>query len=344
VAAFVGLTVLLGSAVVDHVRLGAEAPASVGAAHHLRRGFQNDDPQSAYPLIIRARHLIYRAVVGWPPRGRPLAIVPNDGAILRANGSEPTVTWVGHATFLIQLDGMNILTDPHWGGSVGPLRVAGMRRLVPPGIPFDDLPHIDAVVISHDHWDHLDAATVKRLAQRDAPRFFVPLGIKAWLSGLGVDHVVELDWWQSESLGRVTFALTPAQHSSGRAFTDQNRRLWGSWVLTDGQKRLFFAGDTGYHHEFGEIARRWGPFDIAALPIGGYSAFERHHPGHLNPEESVQAFEDLGARLLVPMHWGTFETNHEPFREPPDRLMREALRRGIEEHVAILSPGQTIHW
>jgi N-acyl-phosphatidylethanolamine-hydrolysing phospholipase D len=219
-------------------------------------------------------------------------------------------------------------------------------RLVPPGVRFEDLPPIHAVVISHDHYDHLDLPTVRRLAREHRPTFFVPLGLRTWFETLGIRRVVDLDWWQSAPFGTVTMTAVPAQHSSGRSLllADQNERLWASWVVTGPDRRLFFAGDTGYHAGLAEIGRRLGPFDVAALPIGGYSDFRHHHPNHLSPEESVQAFEDLKARLLVPMHWGTFELNREPFREPPDRLMAEALRHGLEEHVAQLSPGQTIRW
>jgi L-ascorbate metabolism protein UlaG (beta-lactamase superfamily) len=158
--------------------------------------------------------------------------------------------------------------------------------------------------------------------------------------------VVELDWWQSGRVGPLTITCTPAQHSSGRSITltDQDHRLWSSWAIASGGRRLYFAGDTGSFAGFAEIARRLGPFDVAALPIGGYSDCPRHHPNRVSPEEAVRAFEDLGARLLVPMHWGTFELNREPYGEPPARLLQEAQRRGLEDHVAVLSPGQTIRW
>src|SRR5262249_49432582 len=136
-----------------------------------------------------------------------------------------------------------------------------------------------------------------------------------------LDDVVELDWWDEETFRGVTFACPPAQHSSGRTLTDQNRRLWASWVITGRSKRMFFAGDTGYYAGLVDIGRRFGPFALAAIPIGGYSTYPARHPNHVNPEEAVQLFDELGARLMVPMHWGTFDLNREPFREPSDRLL-----------------------
>lgn len=329
--------------VLDSTALQAESPAFARARHHRERGFRNLDPGYSYSMGERARRLLRRSVQGFPGLGPAMAILPNDAPALRRNGSEPTLTWIGHSTFLIQLEGVNILTDPHWGERASPVSMAGPRRLVRPGIAFEDLPPIHAVIISHDHYDHLDAATVERLAREHRPTFFVPLGIKAWLEGLGIHEAIELDWWQTARLGGLTFVCTPAQHSSGRTFADQNLRLWSSWVILGRTKRLFFAGDTGYSPWLGEIGR-FGPYDVAAIPIGGYSGWQSHHPNHLSPEEAVQLFEDVRGRLLVPMHWGTFALNREPVKEPPERLLREALNRGLEERVAPLSPGQTIHW
>jgi len=335
--------VLVSSVVATPVAL-AESPSSLGSTkHHLANGYRNLDPSYDYTLFGRAASLVRRAWQRIPERGTPPAVLANDGAELRANGTHPTMTWVGHATMLVQLDGVNILTDPIWSERTGPYGI-GPRRLVPPGVRFEDLPPIHAVIISHDHYDHLDRATVLRLAREHHPTFFVPLGIGTWLRHEGVQNVVELDWWDAQIYRGVTFIATPAQHGSGRTLADQNERLWASWAVLGARERFFFGGDTGYTPGMAEIGRRLGPFDVAVLPIGGYSAYNVRHPNHLSPEESVQLFEDLRAKLLVPMHWGTFALNREPYREPPDRLLAEALRRGLEEQVAILSPGQSIPW
>jgi L-ascorbate metabolism protein UlaG (beta-lactamase superfamily) len=200
------------------------------------------------------------------------------------------------------------------------------------------------VIISHDHYDHLDVRTIQQLARTHNPTFFVPLGLKEWMNDRGVHNVVELDWWQSHAYRGLTFVATPAQHASGRGLADQNLRLWSSWAVLGRERRFFFSGDTGYTRVMAEIGRRLGPFDVAAIPIGGYSAFNGHHPNHVSPEEGLQLFEDVRGRLLVPMHWGTFALNREPFREPPERLLAEALRLGLEERIALLSQGQSIHW
>ncbi len=338
------ILLLVGVVLADLATLSAESPRAARPAHHAVRGFRNPNPDYSYSIVGRAGRLLRRGWERTPDRGPAPALALNDGRAIRANGQHPTVTWVGHSTLLVQLEGVNILTDPHWGGRASPVGFAGPRRLVPPGIRFEDLPPIHAVVISHDHYDHLDEATVRRIARQHRARFFVPLGLKAWLADVGVHDVVELDWWQARAFRGLVFTCAPAQHSSGRGLYDQNLRLWSSWVIAGQTRRFFFAGDTGYDASFADIGRRLGPFDLAAIPIGGYLAIPERHPNHVNPEEAAALLEDVQGRLMVPMHWGTFDMNREPFREPPDRLLEEALRRGIEERIALLSPGQTIPW
>ena len=334
------LFVLVALSLVGHDVGAGAAPGTGARAHHVGGRFRNPSADYSYTLAERARYLLIGKP--YPKLTKGLAPLKNDGRVLR-NAKAPHVTWIGHATLLVQLDGVNILTDPHFGDTASPVAFAGPRRLIPPGLRFEDLPPVHAVVISHDHWDHLDLPTVQRLSREHGPRFFVPLGLKAWLEERGVGNVVELDWWQTHTFGGLTFACTPVQHSSGRWLHDQNRRLWSSWVVQSPTRRLLFLGDTGYHPSLAEIGKL-GPFDLVMMPVGGYSSFHRGHPNHVNPEEAVQLFEEVGGRLMVPMHWGTFDMNREPLDEPPARTLEEALKRGIEERMAILSPGQTIGW
>ncbi|HEV8640242.1 MAG TPA: MBL fold metallo-hydrolase [Methylomirabilota bacterium] len=339
-----GALLLAGVLLADFTTFAADQPRPGQPAHHAARGFRNLDPDYAYSVVLRARRLVRRSFERTPDRGPTPAVLLNDGAALRANGEHPTATWIGHSSLLVQLDGVNVLTDPNWSDRASPVDFFGPKRLIAPGLRFEDLPPIHAVVISHDHYDHLDEATVRRLALTHHPTFFVPLGLKAWFAEAGIHDVVELDWWEARTFRGLRIVCTPAQHSSGRTLRDQNLRLWASWVIAGRDRRFFFAGDTGYWSGFGEIGRRLGPFDLAAIPIGGYSAYARLHPNHVNPEEALSVFEDVGGRVLVPVHWGTFDMNREFFREPPERLLREALRRGLEKRIALLSPGQTIDW
>ena len=330
---------------VGVIALQADPGSPSRPAHHLLKGgFRNLDGNYRYTVLERTQRMVRKTLEGWPERGKAPRVFANDGAALRANGTTPTLTWIGHATLLVQLGGVNVLTDPIWSERASPVSFAGPRRLVPPGMRFEDLPRIHAVVISHDHYDHLDVATVERLARVHQPRFFVPLGMKEWLTDHGARDVVELDWWQAAEFRGVTFTCTPAQHSAGRGLRDQNLRLWATWVIAGAGKKLWFAGDTGYTPSLREIGERLGPFDLAAIPVGGYSAYEDNHPNHVNPEEALRLFEEQNAQLMVPIHFGTFDFNREPFAEPPGRLLKAATARGLREHVAILGTGQSIHW
>ena len=280
------------------------------------------------------------------PRRAELPRVDNDGAALRANVAAPTVTWIGHATLLFQLDGVNLLTDPQWSERASPVSFAGPRRVMPPGLRFEDLPPIHVVVISHDHFDHLDLPTVKHLAAVHHPRFYVPLGLKAWLAEQGVADVVELDWGESRSERGLTLTCVPVQHWSARSFFELNRRLWSGWVIAGRDRRALFTGDTGYYPPyFREIGARLGPFDLAAIAIGAYEPPAMMRSTHTTPEEALQIFADVHGRRFLAMHWGTFDLAEEPLDEPPKRLAAEAKRLGLaEDRLWIMKHGETRGW
>ena len=261
----------------------------------------------------------------------------NDGASLAGRAGSAELTWVGHATFAVHDEDDVFLTDPHWGD-----RALVVRRATPPGIPIESIPSHAFAVLSHNHYDHLDAETVKRLPATLA--WYVPLGMEEWFRDRGVREVVELNWWQSAERGRWRITCLPSQHWSRRIEQGENTALWCAWLLDSGERRYFFAGDTGYFHGFSEYGRRFGPIDAAMLPIGAYEPrwFMRHQ--HMNPEEAYQAFLDLRARWMLPMHWGTFDLTDEPLDLPPEAL-REAVqaRDGAGERVRILAVGERWH-
>lgn len=315
--------------------------------HHVEGGFRNPDPAFTHPGgWVRVRFIARRLWTSIAPARRvsfPREF--NDGRALRENQSEATVTWIGHSTLLVQIDGVNLLTDPHWGERIGPVHWFGPRRLSAPGLDFKDLPRIHLVLISHDHYDHLDLRTVKRLKQAHDPLFLVPLGLKEWFAENAISRVEELDWWQGREHHGLRLICAPAQHFSGRSVSDDNRRLWSSWVVVGRTKRLYFAGDSGYFGGFKEVGDAFGPFDLAALPIGAYQPASMMKHVHTTPEGAVQAFMDLRGRTLLGIHWGTFDLAEEPLDEPPWRMHEEAKRRAIEpERIWILKFGETRRW
>lgn len=241
-------------------------------------------------------------------------------ALPRAEADQTLVTWVGHATYVIQVGGLTVLTDPVWSR-----RIPGVRpRLTPAGVDWDALPPIDAVLISHNHYDHLDAPTIRRLP-RTTP-LLVPANLAWWFRRRGFRDVTDLDWWESREIaagtggGPVRFDFVPAHHWSRRTITDTNKSLWGGWMITaaDGTG-IFFAGDTGYGHWFSAIGERFPGINLALLPVGAYEPQWFMQPMHLNPEEAVRACAEVGARRMAPMHWGTFVLSAEAIVEPLER-------------------------
>ncbi len=270
--------------------------------------------------------------------GAPL--VPFDRQALLHN---PSITWIGHATMLVRMDGVTFLTDPIFSERASPVSFAGPKRLVPPGVPLSELPPIDFVLVSHDHYDHADVDSLRTMAQRGA-RYVVPLEMGDVVRAAG-GSPVELDWWQSTTIGDVRIHCVPSQHFSGRSLTDGNSRLWGGWVVEGPTRRFYHAGDTGYFAGFAEIGQRLGPIDLAAIPIGAYDPPSIMHVVHMNPEEAVQAGRDLRADRVVGMHFGTFDLTDESPDEPPRRFHAAAAQLGYDaDHAWILSVGETRRW
>jgi N-acyl-phosphatidylethanolamine-hydrolysing phospholipase D len=245
------------------------------------------------------------------------------------------LTWVGHSSFLLQHGGLNILLDPIWSERASPVQFIGPKRWVRPGVAFDALPPIDVIALSHDHYDHLDAGTIRRLASRyPAVQWVAPLGLGAFLKHRGAREVVERDWWEAVTLAGVELTCVPAQHFSGRTLGRRNQTLWCGWTLCTPDYRVFFAGDTALHPDFGTIARRLGPFDLAILPIGAYEPRWFMGTVHMNPEDCINAVSQMtdvqnGKRMVVTAgHWGTFKLTDEPMDEPPMRMRKDWLAAG----------------
>jgi L-ascorbate metabolism protein UlaG (beta-lactamase superfamily) len=260
----------------------------------------------------------------------PIPVVQIDPS---AFGTAPGLRawWLGHASVLLELDGKRLLLDPMFSELASPFSFVGPKRFHPPPISLEQLPHIDAVLISHDHYDHLDMATVQALG-RKGMHFYVPLGVGDDLRWWGVApaQVHELDWGESVALGDVTLTTGAAQHYSGRWLTDRNETLWGSWVIVGPRHRAFYSGDTGYTPHFKQIGERFGPFDLSIIKIGAYGPGLTWTELHMPADLSVQAHVDVRGKRMLPVHWATFNMAHHAWDEPPEIALKAAQARGVE--------------
>lgn len=264
------------------------------------------------------------------PRARwpfSIPVEPQKPPVVR--GDQLAITFVGHATFLLQVAGTSIMTDPVYAGRASPTQFTGPRRVRAPGVRLDDLPPISIVLLSHNHYDHCDVRALVELQHRFGPTFITPLGNGRLLRAAGIDRVEELDWWQTATRSAVPITLTPAQHNSARWILDRNRALWGGFLIELAGKRIYFAGDSGYGPHFAEIGRRLAPMDLALLPIGAYEPRWFMKDIHMNPEEAVQTHLDLGAARSIAMHHGVFHLTTEAIDEPAMRLAQALSARAI---------------
>ena len=299
--------------------------------HHTPEGFKNNyphDPPGSFWKWQRERWAaggVQVPVGGWES---VVASTKPDIAFLQTNRTVRSITWLGHAAVLVQTNGLNIATDPMFSERASPVQFAGPKRLIPLAIPAAQLPRIDVVLISHNHYDHLDKQSVKDLNAQSggAPLFIVPLGLKQWFTNEGITNVRELDWWDAFEVSGVKMHFVPAQHWSKRTLTDANRSLWGGFIIEDRGWKFLYTGDTGYSQDFKDIGAKFGNFDFAAIPIGAYAPRWFMKTQHINPEEAVQIMQDVGAKEALGVHWGTFILTDEPLDEPP-RLLAESLKK-----------------
>lgn len=326
------------------------------APHHASDGrFRNPWPDSGPPSPRSVARLMWSQLRTRVAATPPSAFATTAPHFVRphAPADAATVTWVGHSTTLLQLAGRNILTDPMWSGHAFPIQGVGPRRVTPPAFALAELPPVDIVLQSHNHYDHLDATTVRAIARAHPQAIWVaPLRLGATLRRFGVREVVELDWWQQAEVAGIDITATPARHFAARGPFDRNRTLWCGFALRAGARRAWFVADTAYHPEFGAIGQRCGPFDLVMMPIGAYDPRWFMRVVHVDPEEAVQAFRDAcapwpqaPAPLMLGIHWGTFRLTTEPMDEPPARARAAWELAGLPpEKLWVAAFGETRSW
>lgn len=337
----------------------ASAQHNPAKPHHTPDGFKNNYTGSVNKSQGDFFRWQYQRLLDGLPKA-PQASTPTlapDLAFIQSNAKtpdmRPAITWIGHATMLIQANGLNVLTDPMFSERASPVQSFGPKRAQPPGLSIEQLPSIDVVLISHNHYDHLDKNTILALANRAqaATLFIVPLGVKAWFDDTGIKNVKELDWWDSVKVKGVEFNFTPVQHWSARGLGDRSQTLWGGWAVFGQQTHWYFSGDTGYSQDFADTQNRFadrqtsakgGGFDLALIPVGAYEPRWFMKEQHVNPAEAVQIHQDLKAKRSVGVHWGTFSLTDEPLDQPPKDLALALRERGLpQDAFTVMAIGET---
>jgi N-acyl-phosphatidylethanolamine-hydrolysing phospholipase D len=304
-------------------------------SHHTSEGFRNpylNEGDRGYFNYLKMR---YFSGVKYPDYQKNANKVPTVNADLEQihHPHSAQVTWIGHATVLVQYAGKALLTDPVFSDRASPVDFLGPRRVHSPALAIEDLPKIDYVVISHNHYDHLDRQSVRRIGS--APFWLVPLGLKQWLVGAGIEasRVAELDWWKSRKFDEITITATPAQHWSARSLWDRRETLWASWLMQIGDFTVWYSGDTGYNPvQFKEIGAAFNTIDLGLISIGAYEPRWFMKDMHVNPEEAVQIHQDIGAEYSLGVQWGTFRLTAEPIDEPPRRLEKALVEANLSSN------------
>lgn len=283
--------------------------------------------------------LLTRQPPKWPAH---IHVEPQKVGHQRIDGDQIWVTFINHSTVLIQTNGLNILTDPIWSERASPFKWMGPRRIGAPGIQFEDLPPIDLVLISHNHYDHMDIPTLQRLEKRDHPHFVVSRGNKNFLKTKGLSHVDELDWWQSLKLSSdLNLFFVPSRHFSSRSLWDRNKTQWGGFAIKTPNHLVYFAGDTGYGPHFKQIRERLGKPAFSILPIGAFKPEWVMNPVHLSPSQAVQAYKDLESEKAMAIHFGTFQMSDEGYTDAVEGLKKALNENGLTlDQFWVLRPGE----
>ncbi|MCP3870391.1 MAG: hydrolase [Gammaproteobacteria bacterium] len=323
--------------------------ASSKPGHHVEGGFRNLPGSPVYAGTWRDTVSAYtdriaEGIRGYEPTLASEYILGSEAvrqSLAYVKGTD-ALTWLGHATFLINLDGKMILTDPFLTDYATGTPPFGPKRATPPALTVGELPAIDIVIVSHNHYDHLDVTTIDTLPGKKSIHVVVPLGIGPLFIERGYTQVTELDWYDTTDIDGIAITATPAIHNSGRSLFDQNETLWAGYLLSSKKQKVFFCGDSAYGPVYPELARKMGPVDYAVVPIGVYEPRQRMKSHHMNPSEAVKVGQDLQARILIAMHWGTIRLSDEPFEEPPRQFRQAAGEQGWGEETAwILKVGES---
>jgi N-acyl-phosphatidylethanolamine-hydrolysing phospholipase D len=336
---------------------------NAGKKHHTPEGFKNNYTNATDKSRVELLTWFWerrRDGLPKPPEQKTPVMVPDLAFITTNKGiiQQPAITWIGHSTMLVQMGGLNILLDPIFSERASPVQFAGPKRHQPPGIALKNLPHIDLVLISHNHYDHLDTASVKALSQQSggSPLFIVPLGVKKWMINQGIENVQQMDWWEKSRVklpsGEMDVYFTPVQHWSARGISDRRATLWGGYALFAADFHLYFSGDTGYSQDFKDTQQYFsehqtealgGGFDMALIALGAYEPRWFMQQQHVNPQEAVQIHLDLKAKRSVGVHWGTFDLTDESLDQPPKDLAVARNTKGLTpQDFAVMAIGQTL--
>jgi N-acyl-phosphatidylethanolamine-hydrolysing phospholipase D len=344
ISTILSLTILIGCASMSSQHSEKTALGN-NPKHHTISGYQNNpfvETAASKGLLFYIRRAWGSVFVPDIPDGHKLSELES----IQLLNSIPSdrITWLGHASFLIKTSDVTILTDPFLSEYASPVSWAGPRRFVASPIPINKLPSIDIVIVSHNHYDHLDNKTVNRLKNKENIHVVVPLGLKSFFTERGYSKVTELDWGQSVTVKGIELTAQPAVHDSGRSISDLCETLWASWVIESAQKRILFIGDTGYSETiFSDMGEKYGGFDYAILPIGAYEPRELLWMSHTTPEESVSIGKDVRAKILIASHWGTVSSlSDEPMFEPPIRFKKFGSDSGFSNNnMWIMKIGET---